>query len=176
MTLTVSLSQNLARALPYLPVFVALFWLVAGGVLLLNRADAQARDTIRKHHLEDIERSLYAARLKYGTYPPYDQPTWCGSLSDPVNEAVRAQVEEALRSQNEKYGNEAKPFPTDPASGEGYDYFYWKRSPGIFELYAILEADRNAERSSRSCPTATAQEYDYGLTSVFREDRATNQP
>lgn len=166
------------RRLPlsYLPVLVALVGLLVGGMWLLERSDRQARDTIRKHHLEDIERSLFLARDLHGTYPPYEQTTWCGQLNDPQNAAVAAQVEAALRAQNEKYGNQAKPFPTDPLAAQGVDYFYWKRSPALFELYAILEADPTGERTSAGCDNAEQLTYDYGLLSAFREERVTLTP
>lgn len=145
--------------------------LLVGGIFLLNRADAQARDTIRKHHLEDIEQSLYFAQSLHGTYPPYDDPFWCGSLNAPENTSVRSQIEVVLRQQNEKYGNEAKPFPTDPNAGTGeavWDYFYWKRSPATFELYAVLETDDNNERTSIGCEGAPVLQFDYGLNSSNR--------
>jgi hypothetical protein len=169
-----------------LPVGIALAFLILGGVFLLHRADAQARDTIRKHHLEDIEQALYFARGQHGTYPPYDEPSWCGELSSPENSAVRQQVEEALRTQNEKYANLAKPFPADPlqanqsspevppgrrGTDNAHVYFYWKRSPAVFELHAILENDRTGERETSRCSGAPAYQYDYGITSVWREDR-----
>lgn len=156
-----------------LPVLVALGVVLVGGLFLVERSDAQARDTIRKHHLEDIERSLYFARSLRGTYPPYDQPTWCGRLNDPASEAVRLEVEEALRAQNEKYGNLEKPFPTDPAATKlTTDYFYWKRSPAVFELYSILEAAPTGERATTWCERAPELQYDYGITSSLdREGR-----
>ena len=145
--------------------------LAVGGMVLLERSDRQARDTIRKHHIEDIERSLYFARSLHGTYPPYDQATWCGVLSDPENRDIRNQVEETLRAQHEKYANPEKPFPTDPRFAEAAgDYFYWKRSPASFELYAVLEADPNGERNTALCPTSPALTYDYGVASIWRED------
>ena len=167
------------------PVYLAFIFLVLGGIFLLNRADAQARDTIRKHHLEDIEQSLYLARLTHGTYPPYDQPSWCGTLADPANAAVQAEIEAALRLQNEKYANPSKPFPTDPLATNPSPstklnqsptlnflpaYFYWKRSPASFELYSILEADSNQDRSTSGCPTTDLLFYDYGIASVWREN------
>lgn len=158
-----------------LPLVLVFTTVLIGSLALLNRADAQARDTIRKHHLEDIERSLYFIRGLAGTYPPYDQPTWCGRLNDPANTAVRAQVEAALRAQNEQYANYTKPFPRDPA-GDPHDYFYWKRSPAIFELYAILEADTNQERNSLGCAGAPPLYYDYGIASTTREDRVSFRP
>lgn len=142
-----------------------------GGVALLHRNDQQARDTIRKHHLADIERSLYLARSTKGTVPPYNAATWCGVLNEATNSAVKAEVETALRAQNDMYKNMAKPFPSDPRfAATAKDYFYWKRSPSTFELYATLEADRNGDRNSRLCANATAETYDYGIASIFRED------
>lgn len=145
-----------------LPLIVATILLLVGGMWLLNRAAAQTRDTTRKHQLDDLEHGLYFARDTLGTYPPYDAPTWCGELNAPSSEGVRAQVEAALRAQNAKYANPAKPFPAD-------DFFYWKRSPAIFELYAHLEAAPTGDRSTMLCPGARAQLYDYGLVSVQRE-------
>ena len=156
-----------------LPLFVALIIMLLGGVFLLNLANAQAHDTTRKHHLEDIEQALYFARNLHGTYPPYDQPSWCGLLNDPANSSTLSQVEEALRTQNEKYANLKKPFPQDPlvktTTNSVQDYFYWKRSPANFELYAILETDPNNERSTFSCDNSPNLYYDYGLTSIWRE-------
>lgn len=168
------------------PVYVAFLFLIVGGVFLLDRADAQARDTIRKHHLEDIEQSLYLARLTHGTYPPYDQPSWCGTLGDQDNASVKSPIEAALRHQNEKYANPNKPFPSDPLtinkasinspSDSVSDasplpsYFYWKRSPASFELFSILEADSNQDRSTSGCPNSNLLFYDYGIASVWREN------
>lgn len=170
-----------------LPLYLALGGLILGGVFLLNRADAQARDTIRKHHLEDLEQSLYFARNIHGTFPPYDQPSWCGVLSAPGNEDILSQVEEALRAQNEKYANPEKPFPTDPllvgwsspiapaASGatgdQSPDYFYWKRSPATFQLFSALETDPTAERSTAGCDNSGLSYYDYGITSLWRQNQ-----
>jgi hypothetical protein len=154
-----------------LPLAIALLTLALGGWWLLERSDAQARDTIRKHHLDDIEHALYFARDTHGTFPPYDSATWCGQLNAPANRAVRDQVEAALRQQHEKYANPAKPFPTDPRPD--LDYFYWKRSPAMFELYANLEAAATGERNTLLCPTTAAQYYDYGLLSVEREETGT---
>ena len=154
-----------------LPITLVLILLAVGGMVLLERADRQARDTIRKHHIEDIERSLYFARSLHGTFPPYEEATWCGVLSDPANRDVRNQVEETLRAQHEKYANPDKPFPTDPRFPEqAGDYFYWKRSPSSFELYAVLEADPNGDRSTVLCPTAPNLAYDYGVASIWREE------
>lgn len=187
--------RNRGFYLSRLPVLVALVALLLGGMWLLERSDKQARDTIRKHHLEDIERSLFFARGQHGTYPPYASSSWCGLLNAPENAAVRAEVEGALRAQNEMYANQAKPFPVDPlmdqlprealaAWGQSQkdgskrvpDYFYWKRSPAVFELYAILEADPTGERSTAGCDNAATLTYDYGLNSAFREDRVTLTP
>lgn len=154
---------------------IAIILLAGGSVFFLHRADQQARDTVRKHHLEDIERSLYLAYSIHGEFPPYGEPTWCGVLNDPKNTAVKKAVDEALRAQNEKYANLAKPFPSDPRYGyTNQDYFYWKRSPALMELYATLEADKNANRNTTLCPNATATSYDYGLASADRQD--TLQP
>jgi len=165
--------HKLAKHLPLLLV-TGLF--LIGGLFLLNRADTQARDTIRKHHLEDLERSLYFARNIYGTYPPYDQPTWCGFLNNPASIA-QIQIEEALRAQNEKYANPAKPFPADPLLDQSANsqpsYFYWKRNPATFELYSILETFPTGDRSTTGCPNLPDNSpivtYDYGLTSIWRE-------
>lgn len=153
---------------------VGILIVTAAGVLLLQRADDQARDTIRKHHLADLEQSLFFARELHGTFPPYEQTSWCGLLSDPKNSAVREQVETVLRQQNNKYGNENKPFPEDP---QNLGYFYWKRSPAVFELYAVLEQGRSGERNTLLCGNSPAYRtgrpalyYDYGLTSRWREN------
>lgn len=155
-----------------LPLVIALVLVAIGGFYLLDKADKQARDTTRKHHLQDIEQALYFARSTNGTYPPYDQAHWCGSLNDPENRQVRDQVEEVLRAQNDKYENVEKPFPFDPNYNQQgpYDYFYWKRSPAVFELYAVLETDKNGEKNSFTCENATPQRYDYGITSRWREN------
>lgn len=154
-----------------LPVVFALVALLFGGTFLLDRADKQARDTVRKHHLQDLEDSLYLARNLHGTFPPYNQPSWCGLLNDSANSQVKAEIETALRQRVEKYSNPAKPFPSDPIhSGEKYDYFYWKRSPAVFELYAILEADHNNNRNTIQCPSAPSMYYDYGINSSLRDN------
>jgi len=158
------------------PLYITLILLITGGVFLLNRADAQARDTIRKHHLQDIEQALYFARNVHGTFPPYQQTSWCGVLSTPDNATVLDQIEEALRAQNAKYANPDKPFPTDPLIGQELpsrspSYFYWKRSPASFELYAILETDPTGERSTMQCPQQNNYLYDYGITSLWRDNQ-----
>ncbi|MEK7557465.1 MAG: hypothetical protein AAB538_05790 [Patescibacteria group bacterium] len=164
-----------------LPLVFGVVITILGGVFLLNRASEQARDTIRKHHLADVEQSLFFARELHGTVPPYENTSWCGLLNDPKNTTVRDQIELALRQQNNKYGNEAKPFPADPLAGQQpreasakwdriYDYFYWKRSPAVFELYAILEQDQNKERNTLLCANSPPLYYDYGITSRWREN------
>jgi hypothetical protein len=157
-------------SLPSLPLVIAMVVVVCGGWYLLDRQAAQARDTIRKHHLDDIEHALYYTRRQAGVYPPVDQPSWCGTLNDPEHRAVRDSIEQALRAQNPTYANLAKPFPTDPlATSQGIDYFYWKRSPALFELYAILEAQPTGERTTLRCPAQPTLIYDYGLNSLWRE-------
>lgn len=150
-----------------LPLILALSFLLFGGLFLLNRADGQARDTIRKHHLADLEQALFFARRQHGTYPPYDQAQWCGTLDTSNQPYVRSQIETALRTQHDKYANPLKPFPTDPQPE--YHYFYWKRSPAVFELYAHLEQAPTGDRSTTDCPTEPDGVYDYSLTSVWRE-------
>lgn len=147
---------------------MAAILVILGGVFLLHRADEQARDTIRKHHLADLEQSLFFARELHGTFPPYDQASWCGLLNDPKNSAVREQVAKVLRQQNNKYANSEKPFPEDPLADAGY--FYWKRSPAVFELYATLEQDDTDERNTLLCGNSPPLYYDYGLTSRWREN------
>lgn len=151
------------------PLITALIFLLIGGAFLLKKADVQARDTIRKHHLDDIEHALYFARNIHGTYPPYEASQWCGLLNDPASTTVRAQIETALRAQSEKYANLAKPFPIDPRADQP-GYFYWKHSPTSFELYAILEADDNNNRNTAACPSAPGLLYDYGIASVHRNN------
>lgn len=154
-----------------LPILTALILVIIGGVFLLEKSERQQRDTTRKHHIEDIERALYFARDNHGTFPPYDLPEWCGVLNAPENTHVLAQVETALREDHEKYANPDKPFPHDPKNPTGTlgDYFYWKRSPAAFELYAILEADKTGERSTQACDSVPAFAYDYGISSIWRE-------
>lgn len=152
-----------------LPVLLGLSALVLGGVFLLHRADQQGRDTIRKHQLQDLEDSLYLARSRHGTYPPYGESAWCGLLNDPANAAVRAEIETALRQRVEKYANPNKPFPVDPLLQPDNDYFYWKRSPAVFEIYSRLEADPNGTRNTSGCPAAPALRYDYGINSALRD-------
>lgn len=153
---------------PHLPLTVGIITLLAAGAFLLDRADGQARDTIRKHHLADLEQSLFFARELHGTFPPYKEASWCGLLNDPKNFAVKSEVEQVLREQNNKYGNEAKPFPVDPLGQQ--DYFYWKRSPAVFELYAILEQGNTNEKNTLRCAESPPLYYDYGITSRWREN------
>ncbi len=155
----------------YAPIVAALLLLIVAGTLLLHKQDRQARDTIRKHHLADIETALYRARNANGTFPPYDQFTWCGVISDPQNNAVQSQIEEQLRIAVEKYENSEKPFPEDPIERER-NYYYWKKSPSMFELYSILEDAPTGERSTFDCPEGIHSTYDYGIASILREDGA----
>jgi len=166
----------------HLPVLIAFVAVIAGGIFLLDRADHQARDTIRKHHLDDIEQALYVARNNHGTYPPYNQPTWCGELDNPANADVAAQVEAALRQQHDLYANPDKPFPRDPLADQSRNktrqaradhpsYFYWKHSPALFELYANLEIKQANQFSTANCANAITSQYNYGLNSVLREGR-----
>jgi hypothetical protein len=150
-----------------LPILLALLGLLVGGAWLLLHSEAQARDTIRKHHLEDIEQALYFAYRQHGTYPPYNEPAWCGSLdASAASAATRQEIEAALREQHKKYANPDKPFPIDPLAD--HSYFYWKRSPAVFELYSILEADPNQNRSTHDCNAVAAEFFDYGLNSRLR--------
>ncbi len=151
------------------PVATALLLLLIGGTFLLVKQDTQARDTIRKHHVADIETALYLARKNHGTFPPYDEFTWCGVISAPENTAVKGQIEESLRKAVDKYSNDAKPFPQDPTEKER-NYYYWKRSPSMFELYSILEAAPTGERNTFSCPEGLHTTYDYGIASILREN------
>lgn len=163
--------QESSSRFAIVPVLIACGLLLGGGYALLEKAERQARDTTRKHHIEDIEKSLYFARGLHGTFPPYDSPTWCGVLNAPGNGEVLAQVEAALRAQHEKYANPDKPFPFDPLfAGSAQDYFYWKRSPASFELYAVLEETPTGERNTAACSNGGATAYDYGVTSVWREN------
>jgi hypothetical protein len=154
--------------LPRLPLLLTFLLVTLGGFYLLNHSSAQNRDTIRKHHLQDLEQALYLARDTHGTYPPYEESQWCGELNASPHASLRQQVETALRTQNKQYANAAKPFPTDPLATQGFDYFYWKHSPTSFELYSILETDATGEKNSFSCSSTSPYTYDYGLTSVQR--------
>lgn len=147
------------------PLIIALIGLIAGGLYLIDLQAKQMRDTTRKHHIADIETSLYFARSRNGTYPPYNQTNWCGFLNE--DSATRQQIEQALREQNEKYENPNKPFPTDPNPIN--DYFYVKRSPASFELYAVLETDDNNDRNNFFCTETKPTNFDYGIASVHRK-------
>ena len=162
---------NFKKVTRGLPVILALALLAGGGLFLLDRADKQARDTIRKHHLDDLEQSLYLAYQVKGEYPPFGQTSWCGQLSNPANRDIRNQIEPYLRNRIEKYENPDKPFPSDPLfSSTTQDYFYWKRSPAAFELYSVLEADRNSNRTTENClESQPAVAFDYGLNSILRQ-------
>ena len=152
----------------FAPVFVALFLLLTSGTLLLIKQDKQARDTIRKHHLADIETALYLSRTKHGTFPPYNELTWCGVISASENKIVQDAIELSLRDAVEKYSNENKPFPTDPKEAQR-GYYYWKRSPSMFELYSVLEAEKTGERNTFNCKNGIHTTYDYGISSILRE-------
>jgi hypothetical protein len=154
----------------YAPVVAALVLLLAAGTLLLIKQDKQARDTIRKHHLADIETALYVARNNHGTFPPYDKLSWCGAISAPENKPVQDAIEASLRKAVEKYENEEKPFPTDPTE-KTRGYYYWKKSPSMFELYSILEANKTGERNTFACPEGIHTTYDYGIASILRESK-----
>ena len=154
-----------------LPLIVAVLLIAGGSIFLLEKAERQTRDTTRKHHLEDIEQSLYFAQKLRGTYPPYDQTSWCGFINAEENRNVRDEMEEALRAQHEKYANPDKPYPTDPLAEQ--DYFYWKRSPSSFELYANLEYERTGDRTTAGCANAPRYSFDYGLSSILRQQKTT---
>lgn len=157
------------KGIAYAPVLAALILLLVGGTMLLIKQDKQARDTIRKHHLADIETALYLARNVHGTFPPYDQLSWCGIISAPENTAIEDDIEQELRKAVDKYENPEKPFPTDPNESER-GYYYWKRSPSTFELYSILEADITGERNTFGCENGIHTTYDYGIASILREN------
>ena len=146
----------------------ALLLLLVAGTLLLTKQDKQARDTIRKHHLADIETALYLAKNNNGTFPPYNELSWCGVINAPENKDVQDAIEVSLRKAVDKYENEDKPFPTDPRENER-GYYYWKRSPSMFELYSVLEANTTGERNTFACPEGLHTTYDYGIASILRE-------
>lgn len=146
------------------------------GLLTIHLQAAQARDTIRKHDIEDLEQALLRYARLQGTYPPNDVPTWCGVLSLEPNRPVRDAIEWALRM-DEKYAKPDKPFPTDPRfTGTARDYFYWKRSPTSVELLSELEADANDTRDTSPCilpagrqgPGGDGNRYDYGIVTTQR--------
>lgn len=151
-----------------LPIAVALIALLILGFYLIAKEDKQSRDTIRKHHLADIETALQLAKKQHGQFPPYDELTWCGVISDPTNKNVQALIEAPLRQSVEKYANLEKPFPEDPNT-PSTNYYYWKRSPDMFELYSVLEAAPTGDRNTFSCPTGLHTTYDYGISSILRE-------
>lgn len=156
---------------------VATILVVASGTWAIRLQGLQARDTIRKHDIEDLEQALLRYGRLQGTYPPDDMPMWCGTLSDPSSAAVRAAIEDSLR-RDEKYAKPEKPFPRDPVyRGADRDYFYWKTSPVSFELMSELEADRNNSRpmNRSACAPATQTQsarrdagYDYSVVSTRR--------
>lgn len=149
------------------PLYFAFILTILAGTFLLHRSAAQARDTMRKHHLQDIEDSLYTARSLAGTYPPYQLSSWCGFLNPTHKAPAITQIEAALRQQNNLYANPAKPFPRDPGAA---DYLYVKRSPSAFELYAQVETDPSRDFPSLNCPDLDPLPgYNYHLTSLWRE-------
>src|SRR3989338_5512961 len=158
-----------AFGIPYATLAAAFLILILGGTFLLVKQDRQARDTIRKHHLVDIETGLYLARRTHGTFPPYNKLTWCGLISAQENKQVQHEIEASLRIAVEKYKNPAKPFPQDPKELER-GYYYWKRSPSTFELYSILEAAPTGDRNTFACPEGIHTTYDYGISSILREN------
>ncbi len=160
--------KRIVFRISYAPVAVALVLLLVAGFILIHKEDQQARDTIRKHHLADIETALEFAKQQHGQFPPYDQLTWCGVISDPANKDLQAEIEAPLRQSVDKYANPAKPFPEDPKDTTR-NYYYWKRSPEMFELYSILEAAPTGDRNTFSCPSGLHTTYDYGISSILRE-------
>jgi hypothetical protein len=160
--------ETARTGISYAPVAAALILLVITGTLLLVKEDRQSRDTIRKHHLADIETALYLARNTHGTFPPYNETSWCGVISAPENKEVQDAIEVSLRKAVDKYENPEKPFPVDP-KGKERNYYYWKRSPSMFELYSVLEADRTGERNTFECENGVHTTYDYGIASILRE-------
>lgn len=154
-----------------LPLYLAFALTVFGGVFLLHRSAAQARDTTRKHHLQDIEDSLYVALSIHGAYPPYGQPSWCGYITPESPSDARLAIEDALRHQINLYANPAKSFPEDPLPPhQNPPYFYWKHSPSSFELYANLETTVPDEYLLSNCTgSSPAPAFNYRLTSVWRE-------
>lgn len=159
------------KGISYAPVAAVLMLLMIGGTLLLIKEDRQSRDTIRKHHLADLETALYLARNTNGTFPPYTEPSWCGVISAPENKSVQDAIEASLRKAVDKYENPEKPFPVDPKESER-NYYYWKRSPSMFELYSVLEADKTGERNTFECEKGIHTTYDYGIASILRESNS----
>jgi hypothetical protein len=140
--------------------------LTALGTWAIRLQAEQARDTVRKHDIEDLEHALTRSARAAGTYPPEGVSSWCGTLTNPRNRAVRDVVEAALR-RDDKYAKSDKPFPADPRyAGTDRDYFYWKTSPVSFELLAELEADRTDARDTTDCGGSVA--YDYSVVSQLR--------
>ncbi len=145
---------------------IAVIVFMGVGVWAIELQARQARDTMRKHDLEDLEHALIRHARAMGTVPPDNVPAWCGTLSASTHAPVRAVIEAALR-RDEKYAKLEKPFPQDPRfGGTARDYFYWKTSPVSFELLAELEGDANDTRETAACGGTVA--YDYGITSTER--------
>lgn len=147
--------------------------LITGGALLivgtwaLGLQARQVRDTQRKLDLEDLETALRRALAATGTLPPADSPTWCGTLTAPAHQPVRAEVEIRLR-ETAKYAKPEKPFPTDPRwSGGPNDYLYVKTSPVSFELFAELEAEQTNRFFVPACEEKHMAD-DYGVLGLVR--------
>lgn len=144
-----------------------------GGVLLiigtwaLDLQARQARDTQRKLDLEDLETALRRSLALTGTLPPAEAPAWCGTLTAPAHQPVRAEVEARLR-ETTKYAKAEKPFPADPRfHGSAREYLYVKTSPVSFELFAELEAERTNRFLVPACG-GTNIAYDYGVLGLVR--------
>ena len=66
------------------------------------------------------------------------------------------------------------PPPAAPAelAGQHPGYFYWKKSPTVFELYTLLEADDDGSFSTATCAGADEVTYNHGFNSALRQDVA----
>ncbi len=134
------------------------------GFWALRLQSLQARDTIRKHDIEDIEKALNRYAKQHGEYPPVNSVSWCGTISGDSSKDIKKEIEDSLRK-DKKYAKLDKKFPSDPVyGGTENDYTYWKTSPVSFELVAKLEADRNATRNIPCKKDA----YDYSVVSFLR--------
>lgn len=139
---------------------------LAFGIWGLDYVAKQQRDIARKHGLEDIETALFRYAKAHGTYPPREEVTWCGVLSDPDNNDMHSVIDTALR-EGALYEDPEKSFPSDPVyGGTNRDYAYWKTSPVSFELVATLEADT---KGARSIPCVNDVVYHYRIESTTRE-------
>lgn len=133
-----------------------------------KRIAALARDTERKHELDDLEQALYRYLRQYHVYPPREHPFYCARLSSSSARALRAEIEVFLR-RDVKYQNPAKPFPADPAfANQAGDYIYWKRSPRAFELYAATELSSSKGAPFFPCAQSNFP-YHYRIRSIKRE-------